>query len=104
VGRPQPAGARDLVEMVPSIARIAIECIDALYHNVGHTMLETLAGHDILRSRALHAHRGLRHVIIAGPLARDDANGVAYIDTHAHGTNSPRSLVSHGISSECCAS
>ena len=46
----------ELVEMVPSIARIAIECIgnsDALYHNVEHTMLVTLAGHDILRGRAL---------------------------------------------------
>src|SRR6201998_1388936 len=48
-----------LVEMVPSIARIAAECIgnsDALYHNVEHTMLVTLAGHDILRGRALHNH------------------------------------------------
>ena len=39
--------------------RIAIECIgnsDALYHNVEHTMLVTLAGHDILRGRALHTH------------------------------------------------
>ena len=48
-----------LVELVPSIARIAMECIgnsDALYHNVEHTMLVTLAGHDILRGRALHAH------------------------------------------------
>jgi hypothetical protein len=48
-----------LVEMVPSIARIALECIgnsDALYHNVEHTMLVTLAGHDILRGRALHTH------------------------------------------------
>jgi hypothetical protein len=60
-----------LVEMVPSIARIAIECIgnsDALYHNVEHTMLVTLAGHDILRGRALHAHMtagDYAHVIIA---------------------------------------
>jgi hypothetical protein len=60
-----------LVEMVPSIARIAIECIgnsDALYHNVEHTMLVTLAGHDILRGRALHAHMTAEeyaHVIIA---------------------------------------
>ena len=46
-----------LVEMVPSAARIALECIgnsDALYHNVEHTLLVTLAGHDILRGRALH--------------------------------------------------
>jgi hypothetical protein len=48
-----------LVETVPSIARIALECIgnsDALYHNVEHTMLVTLAGHDIMRGRALHSH------------------------------------------------
>ena len=48
-----------LVELVPSIARIALECIgnsDALYHNAEHTMLVTLAGHDILRGRALHHH------------------------------------------------
>ena len=46
-----------LVEIVPAAAR-ALECIgnsDALYHNVEHTMLVTLAGHDILRGRALHA-------------------------------------------------
>ena len=60
-----------LVETVPSIARIAIECIgnsDALYHNVEHTMLVTLAGHDILRGRALHTHmtaEDYAHVIIA---------------------------------------
>jgi hypothetical protein len=48
-----------LVEMVPSIARIAIECIgnyDALHHNVEHTMLVTLARHDILRGRVLYTH------------------------------------------------
>src|SRR6201987_1690653 len=61
----------DLVELVPSIARIAIECMgnsDALYHNVEHTMLVTLAGHDILRGRALHSHmtaEDYAHVIIA---------------------------------------
>jgi hypothetical protein len=60
-----------LVEMVPSIARIAIERIgnsDALYHNAEHTMLVTLAGHDILRGRALHNHMPIEdyaHVIIA---------------------------------------
>jgi hypothetical protein len=60
-----------LVEMVPSIARIALECIgnsDALYHNVEHTMLVTLAGHDILRGRALHNHmpaEDYAHIIIA---------------------------------------
>src|SRR6202521_1792974 len=45
-----------LTELIPSLARLALECIgnsDALYHNVEHTMLVTLAGHDILRGRAL---------------------------------------------------
>jgi len=80
-----------LVEMVPSVARIALECIgnsDALYHNVEHTMLVTLAGHDILRGRALHAHMSAEdyaHVIIAclthdigyvrGLFKGDDENG-----------------------------
>src|SRR5256885_15810042 len=38
-------------EIVLAAARIALECIgnsDALYHNVEHTLLVTLAGHDIL--------------------------------------------------------
>jgi hypothetical protein len=45
-----------LAEIVPSAARLALECIgnsDALYHNVEHTMLVTLAGHDIFKGRAL---------------------------------------------------
>jgi len=45
-----------LTELVPSVARLALECIgnsDALYHNVEHAMLVTLAGHDIMRGRAL---------------------------------------------------
>src|SRR5437764_813876 len=47
-----------LVELVPSVARLALECIgnsDALYHNVEHTMLVTLAGRDIVLGRALLA-------------------------------------------------
>ena len=47
-----------LTELIPSVARLAIECIgntDALYHNVEHTMLVTLVGHDIMRGRALLA-------------------------------------------------
>ncbi len=61
----------ELVEIVPSAARIALECIgnsDAIYHNVEHTLLVTLAGHDILRGRALHTHTtadDYAHVIIA---------------------------------------
>src|SRR6202047_2618382 len=60
-----------LAELVPSAARLALECIgnsDALFHNVEHTMLVTLAGHDILNGRALHTHmpaEDYAHVIIA---------------------------------------
>jgi hypothetical protein len=45
-----------LTELIPSVARLALECIgnsDALYHNVEHTMLVTLAGYDIMKGRAL---------------------------------------------------
>lgn len=61
----------ELAELVPSIARIAMECIgnsDALYHNIEHTMLVTMAGHDILRGRALQTHMApadYAHVIVA---------------------------------------
>ena len=57
-------------------------------HNVEHTMLVTLAGHDILRGRALHAHmppEDYAHLIIAcvthdigyvrGIFLQDDENG-----------------------------
>jgi hypothetical protein len=80
-----------LVDLVPSIARIALECIgnsDALYHNIEHTMLVTLAGHDIMRGRALHTHMSpddYAHVIVAclthdigyvrGILPGDDEDG-----------------------------
>ncbi|KWV61049.1 metal-dependent phosphohydrolase [Bradyrhizobium macuxiense] len=58
-------------EILPAAARIALECIgnsDALYHNVEHTMLVTLAGHDIIRGRALHTHvtaEDYTHTIVA---------------------------------------
>ena len=45
-----------LTELIPSAARLALDCIgnsDALYHNVEHTMLVTLVGYDIMRGRAL---------------------------------------------------
>jgi hypothetical protein len=80
-----------LTELVPSVARMALECIgnsDALYHNVEHTMLVTLAGHDILRGRALLERRtpvDWAHVLVAclmhdigfvrGLLPGDDADG-----------------------------
>ncbi|CCE01697.1 HD domain-containing protein [Bradyrhizobium sp. STM 3809] len=60
-----------LSEMLPAAARTALECIgnsDALYHNVEHTLLVTLAGHEILRGRALHSHMTADdyvHVIMA---------------------------------------
>jgi hypothetical protein len=60
-----------LSELVPATARVALECIgnsDALYHNVEHTLLVTLAAHEILRGRALHIHvppDDYAHVIIA---------------------------------------
>jgi hypothetical protein len=37
-------------------ARLTLECIgnsDALYHNIEHSMLVTLAGHDILMGRQM---------------------------------------------------
>src|SRR6267154_2749968 len=46
----------DLSELLPYAARLALDCIgnsDALYHNVEHSMLVTLAGHDILIGRML---------------------------------------------------
>jgi hypothetical protein len=45
-----------LTELLPFAARLTMECIgnsDALYHNIEHTMLVTLVGHDILVGRAL---------------------------------------------------
>ena len=45
-----------LAEIIPYAARLTLECIgnsDALFHNVEHTMLITLAGHDIFKGRAL---------------------------------------------------
>jgi hypothetical protein len=60
-----------LVEIVPGAARVALECIgnsDALYHNIEHTLLVTLVGHDILRGRSLHTQVNAddyAHVIIA---------------------------------------
>ena len=56
----------ELIELVQSAARLALDCIgnsDALYHNVEHTMLVTLVGYDILRGRRLlttHARATMR--------------------------------------------
>src|ERR1700747_3015230 len=60
-----------LTELIPSAARLALDCIgnsDALYHNVEHTMLVTLVGYDIMKGRALliptHAS-DFAHLIVA---------------------------------------
>ncbi|MCV0426242.1 MAG: metal-dependent phosphohydrolase [Roseibium sp.] len=87
----------ELAEIVPSFARIAMECIgnsDALYHNAEHTMLVTMAGHDIMRGRALHTQMeptDYAHVIVAclthdigyvrGILPGDDQDGFVVNDT-----------------------
>src|SRR6185295_4772659 len=45
-----------LPELLPFAARLTLECIgnsDALYHDIEHTMLVTLVGHDILVGRTL---------------------------------------------------
>src|SRR5215471_11016958 len=45
-----------LAEIIPFAARLALDCIgnsDALYHNFEHTMLVTLAGHEIYKGRTL---------------------------------------------------
>jgi hypothetical protein len=60
-----------LTELIPSAARLALDCIgnsDALYHNVEHTMLVTLVGHDIMKGRALlmpTSASDFAHVLIA---------------------------------------
>ena len=101
-----------LVDIVPGAARLALECIgnsDALYHNVEHTMLVTLAGHDILRGRALH-HRvtadDYAHVIIAclahdigyvrGLFTDDDADGFV-IDAQGTKVTLPRGSSDAGL-------
>jgi hypothetical protein len=94
-----------LVEIVPGAARLAMECIgnsDALYHNVEHTLLVTLAGCDILRGRALHTQTtadDYAHVIIAclahdigyvrGLFKDDDADGFV-IDSTSKKVTLPR--------------
>jgi len=45
-----------LPEILPYAAKLTLECIgnsDALYHNLEHSMLVTLAGHDILIGRMM---------------------------------------------------
>ena len=103
-----------LIEIVPGAARIALELIgnsDALYHNVEHTMLVTLAGHEILRGRSLHAHLSAddyAHVIMAclahdigyvrGLFREDDENGYV-IDASGKKVTLPRGASDAGLMS-----
>jgi hypothetical protein len=50
------ASQASVAEDLPYAARLAMECIgnsDALYHDIEHSMLVTLVGHDILVGRSL---------------------------------------------------
>jgi hypothetical protein len=103
-----------LVAVVQGAARLALECIgnsDALYHNIEHTMLVTLAGHDILRGRALHYQMtadNYTHVIIAcllhdigyvrGLFTDDDADGFV-IDATGRKVTLPRGSSDAGLMS-----
>ena len=94
-----------LTELVPFAAQLALECIansDALYHNVEHTMLVTLAGHDIFVGRALLSQStpsDYAHLIIAclmhdigyvrGILKGDGTDGYV-VDAHGHKVTLPR--------------
>jgi len=104
-------------ELLPSAARIALECIgnsDALYHNVEHTLLVTLAVHDIMRGRALNTQVPVEdyvHVILAclthdigyvrGLFKEDDEDGYV-IDATGKKITLPRgasdaSLIRHHV-------
>ena len=94
-----------LTEIVPSVARLALECIgnsDALYHNVEHTMLVTLVGYDIMKGRALLTPTtpdDFAHLLVAcllhdigyvrGILKGDGADGYI-IDARGQRANVPR--------------
>ena len=94
-----------LIELVQSAARLAVDCIgnsDALYHNVEHTMLVTLAGYDILRGRRLLTETtagDFAHLIVAclfhdigyvrGILNGDSADGYI-VDARGNKAKLPR--------------
>lgn len=94
-----------LTELIPSVARLSLECIgnsDALYHNVEHTMLVTLVGYDIMKGRALMTPTypsDIAHLIVAcllhdigyvrGILKGDDADGYV-IDAKGNKVKLPR--------------
>jgi hypothetical protein len=69
------ASHAELADLLPFAAKLALECIgnsDALYHNIEHSMLVTLVGHDILIGRALQRPTA----------ARDYANFILACLTH----------------------
>jgi len=94
-----------LTELIPSVARLSLECIgnsDALYHNVEHTMLVTLVGYDIMKGRALLTPTypsDIAHLIVAcllhdigyvrGILKGDGADGYV-IDAKGNKVKLPR--------------
>jgi hypothetical protein len=100
------------VEAVPNTARLALECIgnsDALYHNIEHTLLVTLAGHDIMRGRAQQTHviaADYAHVIVAclthdigyvrGALKGDNEGGFV-VDQSGNKVNLPRGSSDAGL-------
>lgn len=101
-----------MVELVPAAARVALEWIgnsDALYHNVEHTLLVTLAGHDILRGRALHVPLTVEdysHVILAclahdvgyvRGLFKDDGEDGFVIDLAGNKVTLPRGSSDAGL-------
>jgi hypothetical protein len=74
IGRFSSSHAR-LAELVPFAAKVALECIgnsDALYHNIEHTMLVTLVGHEIFKGR----------VLVQPSTANDYANFIVACLTH----------------------
>src|SRR5580700_11036869 len=91
MGRRFGATHADLIALIPSAARLALECIgnsDAPYHDVEHTMLVTLVGYDIMKGRSLlkpTSASDYAHLIVAclfhdigfvrGILPGDDAAG-----------------------------
>ena len=106
-----------LTQLVPSIARLAIDCIgnsDALYHNIEHTLLVTLVGYDIMKGRALLKSTDVSefaHVIVAcllhdigyvrGILNGDSADGYV-VDAKGNKITLPRgssdaALLSHHV-------
>src|ERR1700690_89421 len=112
MGRRFDSSQSSFVEIVPAAARTALECIgnsDALYHNVEHTLLVTLAACDILRGRALHtpmASGDYAHVIIAclthdigyvrGLFKDDDTDGFV-VDSTGRKVTLPRGSSDAGL-------